>query len=164
MMSVQLKHIAFRRPRVLVLPDGERLEAYEIELPPANTKGGKTTGEPEYILAGTKRFRDMLDARRFQLKNDPEAYVFGAENGTYQRDFRRQWTKLFRAAGLDYGRDKGLVWHTARHEYISRVAENTGDPVLTQTLARHRDLATTQGYFHARDDRKLAAAVGLNRK
>ena len=167
MMSIQIKHIDFAHPRVFELADNnnnnQRLEAYEITLPPALTKGGKTTGEPEYILAGTLRFRAMLDARRFQLKNDPEAYVFGTEPGAYQKSFRKQWNKLFRLAGLDYGRDKGLVWHTTRHEFISRVAENTGDPVLTQAIARHRDLTTTQGYFHARSSRKLAAAVGLNR-
>jgi integrase len=163
MMRIQIQHIDFRRPRVVVLADGRRLEAYEIALPPALTKGGKTTGETEYVLAGTARFRDMLDARRVQLKNDPAAYVFGTEAGTYQREFRRQWHRLFRLAGLDYGRNKGLVWHTTRHEFISRVAENTGDPVLTQEIARHKDLETTQGYFHARHVRKLEAAVGLNR-
>lgn len=164
MMLVQLKHVNFRRPRVYVADDGTRVELYEIELPAANTKGGKTTGETQYVLAGTERFKRMLDQRRMQLKNDPEAYVFGTEAGAYQQSFRKQWRKLFKAAGLDFGRDKGLVWHTARHEFISRTAENTGDPVLTQEIARLKDLETARIYMHARDHRKLAAAVGLNRR
>lgn len=41
-----------------------------------------------------------------------------------------------RLAGLKWGRDKGLVWHTLRHEFCSRTAENTGDPVVAQELGR----------------------------
>jgi len=164
MMLVQLKHVNFRRPRIFIDDDGQRIELYEIELPPAITKGGKTTNETQYVLVGTDRFKLMLDQRRTQVKNNPEAYVFGTEAGAYQKSFRKQWNKLFRAASLDYGRDKGLVWHTARHEFISRTAENTKDPVLTQEIARLKDLETARIYIHTRDDRKLAAAIGLNRR
>jgi integrase len=59
--------------------------------------------------------------------------------------------------------DLGLRANT-RHEFVSRHAENTGDPILTQHLARHKDLRTTQGYFHARQSRLLKAAVRLERK
>ena len=86
----------------------------------------------------------------------------GPRRGAYQKDFTRMWHALFTLAGLDYGRDKGLVWHTTRHEFISRVAENTGDPVLTQELARHKDAKTTGLYTKAREYRKLAAAAGLS--
>lgn len=164
MMLVQLKHVNFRRPRVFIADDGTRVECYELELPPAITKGGKTTGETQYVIAGTDRFKRMLDQRRTQLKNNPDGYVFGTEAGGYQQSFRKQWNKLFRAAGLEFGRDRGLVWHTARHEFISRTAENTKDPVLTQEIARLKDLETARIYIHTRDDRKLSAAVGLNRR
>ena len=74
------------------------------------------------------------------------------------------WRELFELAGLKWGRDKGLVWHTVRHEFCSRTAENTGDPVVAQELARHKDLRTTQGYLHPRLSRVLAAATRLDRK
>jgi len=164
MMLVQLKHVNFRRPRVFIDDEGTRIECYELELPPANTKGGKTTNETQYVIAGTDRFKLMLDQRRTQLKNNPDAYIFGTEAGAYQQGFRTQWEKLFTAAGLDYGRNKGLVWHTTRHEFISRTAETTKDAVLTQEIARLKDLETARIYIHTRDDRKLAAAVGLNRR
>ena len=64
---------------------------------------------------------------------------------------------------VDFGRDKGLTWHTIRHEFVSRTIENTGDPVVTPKLARHKDGRTTQRYLHARESRLLAAAVRLNR-
>lgn len=59
------------------------------------------------------------------------------------------WRELFEIAGLKWGRDKGLVWHTLRHEFCCRTAENTGDP---------------QAYLHPRLARVLQAAVKLNRK
>jgi site-specific recombinase XerD len=134
-------------------------------LPPEITKGGKKTGESQTIFAGTPRFCQLLEARRFALKNKPTSrtFIFGTEEGRYQKGFRRMWRELFTLAKLDWGRDKGLVWHTTRHGFISRVAEDTKDPVLTQEVARHRNLETTQGYFHARRDRRYAAVAGLGR-
>lgn len=146
-------------------PDGKLVKAYVITLPPALTKGGKTTGEPEEAFAGTPRARRMIEARRFQLRGKPtdQQFLFGTEDGRYQAAFRRLWPELFTRAGLDYGRDKGLVWHTVRHEYISRVVENEGDPLVAQQLARHKDLETTRGYMHTHRHRLLSAAVGLHR-
>ena len=66
------------------------------------------------------------------------------------------WRELFRLAEIDHGRRK--------HEFVSRTIENTGDPVVTQKLARHKDGRTTQRYMHARESRLLAAAVRLNRR
>lgn len=160
-LHVQLKHVDFKPLRVEI--DGEKREVFVIALPPQVTKGGKTTGEIEHVYVGTERLKKELTARRFVLKKNPEAYVFGTQDGGAVKGFRRMWRELFRLAGLDFGRAKGLVWHTTRHEFVSRHAENTGDPVLTQHLARHKDLRTTQAYFHVRNARVLRAAVRLDR-
>ena len=114
------------------------------------SKGEKFTGEKERVYAGTERLIAALRTRRDDLQNDPNAYVFGTASGFRQDDF--EWHRLFKLAGLDFGRDKGLVWHSLRHEFCSRTAENTGDPVIAQELARHKDLRTTQGYLHARKE------------
>ena len=90
--------------------------------------------------------------------------MFGTEDGRRVRSFRRMWRELFRLAGVDVGRAKGLTWRTIRHEFVSRTIENTGDPVATQKLARHKDGRTTQRYLHARDAHVLEAAVRLNRR
>lgn len=159
-VKVQLKHVDFKPIKVAI--EGEVREVLAIALPPAVTKGGKTTGEMEYVYAGTERLRRELGKRRFALKRNPEAYVFGTETGRPVKSFKRMWRELFKLAGLDYGRAKGLTWHTIRHEFISRNIENTGDPVVTQRLARHKDGRTTQGYMHARESRVMAAVVRLN--
>jgi hypothetical protein len=83
--------------------------------------------------------------------------VFGTASGFRQEVFK--WHRLFKLAGLNLGRDKGVLWHSLRHEFCSRTAENTGDPVVAQELARHNDLRTTQGYLHARRARVLAGAL-----
>jgi integrase len=159
-VKVQLKHVNFKPIKVAI--DGEVRDVLAIALPPAVTKGGKTTGEIEYVYAGTERLRRELGKRRFALKRNPEAYVFGTESGKPVKSFKRMWRELFKLAELDYGRAKGLTWHTIRHEFISRNIENTGDPVVTQRLARHKDGRTTQGYMHARESRVMAAVVRLN--
>jgi hypothetical protein len=129
-------------------------------------QGGKTTGLQEVVYAGTERLKHELQRRTFQLKNNPpeRQYVFGREDGSRIGRFDKTWHRLFGLAGLDYGRDKGLVWHTTRHEFISRVQERTGDPVVTQKLARHKDLRTTMLYMHPRQNEVLMAAAGLGRK
>jgi integrase len=159
MMLIQLKHINFKPISVSV--DNERKQVLVVEV---QSKGEKTTGEKEFVYIGTDRLKEALQKRRFALGNAPDAYVFGTEDGRRQKDFRRMWRELFKLAGLNWGREKGVVWHRLRHEFCSRTAENTGDPVVAQELARHKDLRTTQGYLHPRLSRVLQAAVKLNRK
>lgn len=92
-----------------------------------------------------------LTVRRFELGNRPDAYVFGTKDGKRVLGFRRMWTELFTLAGLDWGRDKGLVWHTARHEAISRALE-----------AAEGDIGVTQQYgppSRSPDDRRLRACA-----
>jgi len=144
-MRVQLKHIDFNPIRTTL--DGQPRELLVIEL---QSKGEKFTGEKERVYASTERLMTALRACRDELQNNPDAYVFGTSSGFRQENFRTVWHRLFKLAGLDFGRDKGLVWHTLRHEFCSRTAENTGAPVIAQELARHKDLRTTQGYRHAR--------------
>jgi integrase len=158
MLPIQPRHIDFNP--ITVVTDGEPREVLVIEV---QSKGKKFTGEKERVYAGTERLIAALRERRDELQNNPDAYVFGTSNGFRQQDFHNVWHRLFRIAGLDFGRDKGLVWHTLRHEFCSRTAENTGDPVVAQELARHKDLRTTQGYLHARRARVLAGAVSLDR-
>jgi integrase len=143
MMKIQIKHIDFTPLTVRI--DGEARNVLGIEV---QSKGEKFTGEKERVYAGTERLIAALCTRRDVLQNNPDANVFGTASGFRQELFERH--RLFKLAGLNHGRDKGIVWHSLRHEFCSRTAENTGDPVVAQELARHKDLRTTQGYLHAR--------------
>ena len=132
---------------------------------PDATKGGKMTGETQCLYAATLRTSRMLEARRFQLQSRRAAYIFGSEvGGYYIASFDKSWRALFTLAGLDWGRAKGLTWHTTRHEFISRVAETTKNPKDAQEAARHKRLETTQRYMHyAAGPANGRMAHGLNR-
>ena len=105
----------------------------------------------------------MLDARRFQIKNQPSAFIFGTEAGHYVASFKKSWQALYKLSGLDWGRAKGLTWHTTRHEYSSRVVENTGNPAVAKDMLRPRQLSTTERYIHTRREHLWDAAHTLNR-
>ena len=141
-------------------------KVYEITLPPAITKGGKRTGKVERVYAATPRAFRMVQARMFQLRgHKPErTYLFGTEEGKQLAGFKRVWRDLFTLAGLDYGRDKGLVWHTTRHEFISRLVESGQDVLTVKEAARHKQLETTEGYMHTRRDKQIAAFASLGGK
>jgi hypothetical protein len=150
-----------------------------ITLPPDVCKGGKTTGQSEEVYAGSPRFVAMLDARRAQLiagyerqrlrfkdkkLNVGDAYLFGDDDGRKLKGFKRQYRNLYDAAGLvygvDYGRDLGLVWHTTRHEYVSRIAERSnGNATTIKEAGRFKNLKTAEIYIHTRNEQVQAAAM-----
>jgi len=160
LLKIQIKMVDWRG----VLVDGERL--LPIRLTPEESKGGKTTGKNEYVFATTQRFITMLEQRREQLNRNSEAFIFGTESGEYQASFKRQYRRLYDAAGLvhgkHYGRDLGLVWHTTRHEYASTVSDqNNGNEKKIMALTRIKDSKTAKRYTHMFDSEVLRAAVNM---
>lgn len=161
---IKLEHVDWR-PIAWVAPDGTRDTAYAIPLPAELTKGGKLTGRVDPPLYAVGEAARILEARRFQLRANPAGttpttgrqFIFGTEDGRYQKGYRRLVKELFQLAGLDYGRNKGRVWHGIRHEFISRMVDDKVEETLRVQLARHRDAKTTALYSHPHDDRKLAA-------
>ena len=165
MLDVTIDDVNWRL-QTKVEKDGRRQQWYVITLQAWVTKGGKRTGETQYIYAAQQRFRNMLTARRFQLKDNEPGFrhIWGNEDGSRPVSFKRQWRDLFTLAGLDWGRGKGLTWHTGRHEFISRLAEKNGENLkVVQEGARHRRMETTEKYMHARRDAVVAAVAGLER-
>ena len=158
-MLIQLKHINFKLISVNVEGEQKKLLVVEVQ-----SKGEKTMGEKDFVHVGTQRLKEALQGRRFALKNEPDAYVFGTEGGGRQKDFRRMWRELFKLAGLKWGRDKGLVWHTLSHEFCSRTAENTGIPWLPRNWHAPQRSPDHRGIPASPVSPVLGAAVRLNRK
>jgi len=164
MQRIQMQHVDWAHPRKLTdEKTGTKFNGYDINLPPELTKGGKWSGETQTLYAYTLRASRMLEARRFQLNKKPTAFIFGTEAGHSVKSFDKSWQALFTLAGLEWGRAKGLTWHTTRHEFGSRVNEQEKDPTIAQDLLRHKRLETTQRYIHTRRDRVRDAAARLNR-
>ena len=87
-------------------------------------------------IADVYAFLDPNDNAKVILAFDVHGFIVPGENGNL--------------SGFD-------------HDVLFRFnIENTGDPVVTQRLARHKDGRTTQGYMHARESRVMAAVVRLN--
>ena len=102
--------------------EGEQKKLLVVEV---QSKGEKTTGEKEFVYVGTERLKEALQKRRFALKHDPDAYVFGTEDGRHQKDFRRMWRELFKLAGLKWGARQGSgVAHAAPRVLLTHRREH----------------------------------------
>ena len=105
----------------------------------------------------------VLDSLRIWRKNaayqaDSE-YIFAQDSG------KPMWADTLRervlqpvAAGLGIGK---IGWHAFRHLFASVLHVVGAEPVVAKELMGHADIATTEGYTHALDGRKRAAADGV---
>ena len=167
LLQTQIKHVDWTPVRV------DDVVGYRIILPPEITKGGKSSMEDEVIYALTPRFKQMLDERRLQLRRknkktekwepNPDGFIFGTESGASQLSMDKTMPRLFRLAGLEWGRYKAR-WHGIRGEFVSRVGEDTKNPMLTKEMARHQEYETTEGYMSQREEEMMRAAAGLARR
>ena len=135
MLQVQIKHVDFTK--------------WKITLPWDVSKGGKTTGQAEVVWIMSDRLRAALEQRRF-LGSD--GYVFGTDDGQRVLKFHKAWRKLFKAAGLP----SGLIWHDARHEFVSALIEEGGNIQEVREAARHKSISTTARYMKAHEGRVKA--------
>ena len=122
---------------------------WKITLPWRNSKGGKTTGRDEVVWVMSERLRTALERRRFLSE---EGYVFGAEDGQRIKKFHKAWRRLFSEAGLP----KELIWHDARHEFVSSLIEEGGTIQEVREAARHKSITTTARYMKAQEERVKA--------
>jgi integrase len=139
MLKVQVKHVDFATSK--------------ITLPAEVAKGGATTDRAESVYAMTPRVRQVLEERK---ELGPDAYVFGAESGSYVASFDKSWRELFGHAGLPVGRKNELTWHDLRHEFVSFLADSGGEIHEVKEAARHKDIRTTERYKKAREERLRA--------
>jgi integrase len=123
--------------------------SWKITLPWMNAKGGKTTGRDEFVWIMSERLRQVLVERK-SLADD--AYVFGTDDGSRVKKFHNSWKALYRAAGIP----ANLVWHDARHEFVSSLIEEGGTIQEVKEAARHKSIATTAKYMTAHEDRLKA--------
>lgn len=68
--------------------------------------------------------------------------------------------KACAAAGLAYGRKSGLVLHSARHTFITRLLRAGVDIATIQSFSSHTDKAMVMKYSHASDESRRRA-LGL---
>jgi integrase len=76
-------------------------------------------------------------------------------------DVQRAFRKARERAALAVTEEGEVVFHSLRHTGISRLANHPAIPLVhVRDFARHKNLATTQGYVHKIDSPAIATAVG----
>jgi integrase/recombinase XerC len=111
-------------------------------------KGGKERAVPTD--------RDVWDAAQ-ALRSGPVAMVDGKR--VDERYVSIRTAIYFRRQLLM----PGVGLHRLRHWYLTKVAEESGDPRVAQVLAGHASLNTTMGYLQVTSSRQRAAVDALPR-
>jgi integrase/recombinase XerD len=70
-------------------------------------------------------------------------------HGRHVKSFHGTWRALYRAAGLP----DDLIWHDARHEFVSSLIEEGGTVQEVKEAARHKSITTTARYMKAQHER-----------
>ncbi len=96
----------------------------------------------------------------------PDAFVFGAEDGSYQPNIQTAWETLKLLAygyepkpgrtGADWNREQlqriDLRWHDLRHEGACRLLADGVDIRIIQLMLGHASIQQTQRYLNVTDE------------
>jgi integrase len=151
MLKIQNRDVDWQQHRILIKAE--------------NAKDGESRRIP---FDKDGRLAKILKRRRFL---GPEAFVFGASDGTEVMEFRTAWESLLllahdieplrtkRGARVDREalRRVDLHWHDLRHEAASRWLERGLDVRAIQLLLGHASITTTQRYLNVTDQEVLQA-------
>jgi integrase len=74
-------------------------------------------------------------------------YVF-THSGSTPKSFYYIMQKATEAAGVDYGRDHGITFHSARHSFVSNAMQHA-DLKTVASMTGHRDSSVVLLYTHA---------------
>ena len=113
---------------------------YEITLQPHQTKGGKSSGKTERACPDAAGCDDDPGAALSVAREQGRAPIPLRHRGRTSTERLQARVAMIcsRSPSLDFGRDKGLVFHTVRHEFISRLVEQKVDPVV---IMKSRDIS-----------------------
>lgn len=135
-------------------------ETCQIGIPGETTKdkeNRRVPFNPEGRLAAILQRRGTLG---------PDAFVFGAEEGSYQPNIQTAWETLKLLAygyepkpgrtGADWNREQlqriDLRWHDLRHEGACRLLADGVDIRIIQLMLGHASIQQTQRYLNVTDE------------
>jgi integrase len=108
----------------------------------------------------TPAAREALLELRLQAKGEP-VFLNGEGSRRGLSDVQRSFRKARERAALPVTAEGEVVFHSLPHTGISRAANHPAIPLVhVRDFARHKDLATTQGYVHKIEDAKVTTALG----
>lgn len=115
------------------------------------TKAGKQQVVPLNALA--------LAAITFMMNRHDYELLFPNEAGTGPMSGARMTNRIKEAAAKLGMKD--VLFHTARHTFITRLAQDGHDIGVIKAAARHSTITMTDSYMHTTRDATLAAVDGL---
>lgn len=110
-------------------------------------------GDPHYAALASQAAEELLALRSLR---EPHTLIFEGSSGR-AFDFRRQWEKALKAAGLDDGR----TFHALRHGCGHALALSGQSQALIMKYMGHRSIGSSQRYMHVSlsDKQRIAAKV-----
>lgn len=101
---------------------------------------------------------DLIEALQQLRQSSQSEFVFpNKQTGKPYGHFDKTWRKLKVAAGIP----ANFRFHDLRHHVASKLARNTRNPLIVQTILGHSALATTQKYMHVWNNDLTDAVDGL---
>jgi integrase len=143
--------------RLLLLTGARRMEVIGAEWAQFDLKAGTWT-KPASTTKQAKLHRVPLSAPALQLlvemrgEAGESPYLFPGVNGGPQRDLKKFWASVCKAAGIE-----GARVHDLRHSFASVLASSGLSLPVIGALLGHSQIATTHRYAHLLDDPLRAA-------
>jgi len=134
-----------------------RLRWSEIDLDAKTIRVEKPkSGRLRFIPMNKGLFSEL---KSLESANGQSLYVFpNPKTGKPFSTVQKAFYGACRRAGI-----KGLRFHDLRHSFATRLVQRAGDVITLQSLLGHSNLATTQRYLHANNERNRQAVELLDK-
>ncbi|WP_170517401.1 tyrosine-type recombinase/integrase [Ruegeria atlantica] len=121
----------------------------------------QTKGDEAGTVIVSKRLQKVLtsySAAYPRHLDDPNApLIFSAKRGGFNpQTIVNLFAKFYAMAGI-----KGASSHSGRRQFLTALAENGVNVRLIQTLARHKNISTTQRYIDYNENKLRNAIEGI---
>jgi integrase len=100
----------------------------------------------------------VVEALQFACSQHDSEFVFPNEEGTGPMSGDRLLDRL-KEVCAQLGLKDGILWHTLRHTFVTRMMRGGVDPDIVKHSARHSSLSVTERYSHTTRDAVRAAMV-----
>ena len=90
----------------------------------------------------------LVEAITFVMSQHDHDLLFPNERNPKKPMSGSRLTDRLKAVCKELGLEGGILWHTTRHTYGTRLQDNGTVPNRIQVLMRHSDFKTTSGYLH----------------
>ena len=103
----------------------------------------------------------MEEALRFLMSRRVHSLLFASQRDPEQPISGSRLTQRLKAVCEELGLDEGILWHTTRHTFLTRLADGGNGAHTLRNLGRHSSITVTQRYMHPDQAAGLLAVEAL---